>query len=1075
MVTNAMFYKGKEADREQLRGVELGPLQINYRQVFVGVVSAVIVVVPASLIVLSFKRRKIRGVTSPSIADMTTLPVKKASNKVSAKAYPLATKALSPREVQPEVETLSTKTAPCYDNKAFQPEMEGLECEESFTRNNQDNRGSGTRTGITTPYSTKAREYKSKDLSPAQGGFSKTRGGLNMAQLGRNTPEHASNVNTVSQFLLPWWFIFVGYAIAGLSVVAGAFFTFLYSLEWGGMTSLDWLLAFFFATSTGTFLLEPLKILFISVALSCIFQKLARDEISTVAPFSADRTQTWYLSQRGVSSPMPTPTADPGEAESTKELKQRRQSLVLRRHMYGVLKSLTAQALYVTLLFVICFQSNVRESFLQNEAVRNQMALRKLSTDVTSPSDVTLWLEKHFLQNVLPLTGFDGDVISVTRRRFLSDQSNFRLGPVALTQYRVQGDCDFEDSIQSRLGSVHCVPLYSAESEETRTFSAGWTVCDQNCSDTAFLYDAGDELTIGQESRGEFYGPGGYRVSLDHTRRVAEVTLHRLRTDGWLDRYTRAVNVEMNLFNPNTRLFTQAKVLLQFPSSGSCLPVISLRSARLYPYTTVWDYLLLVLQLVFVVVVIVRLCVVAKSVCFPPQGHGRCCNGAVVTLLELLLSLSAIVIYIVRIDRTILVLERVRNDPDIFTSWDVVFVLDYVYRVCLSVCLFTRVLCLLGPLSFSKSLHVLHETLMRSRPQLYGLALVAALLLTAFAAFFFLFEGPVTYRLRNFLQSYQTLLTVLLTMTKYNALRTDGGDRFQEAFHKVMYGFYCLVAAMMIMNFAITILTVYISDVRKMKSQGASQGDEGDLGQFIWSKLQSLVSPFTGPDRRKSLRAATRDKKTPAKEVDNLEELEAKLEQMLSKLMPLHSGDDPWARAAYEELHRTKNRLREVELEAEQHRTQLSLLRERVGRLSDGVLNVDVSYSVDWTVIRILDADYVLLYVLKLTNKNDTAVVTCTAEEVTKDAEDMDSDAYKLLSKVVKLTFSSEEDFKRVEVGFPVKTGIPHAKQVVAVKRNDQMPWLYFPAMMEDGMLWSRLQGLPLCLAAVVRADQTGQ
>ena len=31
MVTNAMFYQGREADRQAVRGVQLGPVQINYR------------------------------------------------------------------------------------------------------------------------------------------------------------------------------------------------------------------------------------------------------------------------------------------------------------------------------------------------------------------------------------------------------------------------------------------------------------------------------------------------------------------------------------------------------------------------------------------------------------------------------------------------------------------------------------------------------------------------------------------------------------------------------------------------------------------------------------------------------------------------------------------------------------------------------------------------------------------------------------------------------------------------------------------------------------------------------------
>ena len=50
--------------------------------------------------------------------------------------------------------------------------------------------------------------------------------------------------------------------------------------------------------------------------------------------------------------------------------------------MYGVMKGLTAQALYVALLAVICLHGNVHESFLQNEAVRNQIGVSELQVSL---------------------------------------------------------------------------------------------------------------------------------------------------------------------------------------------------------------------------------------------------------------------------------------------------------------------------------------------------------------------------------------------------------------------------------------------------------------------------------------------------------------------------------------------------------------------------------------------------------------------------------------------------------------------------------------------------------------------
>ena len=79
---------------------------------------------------------------------------------------------------------------------------------------------------------------------------------------------------------------------------------------------------------------------------------------------------------------MTTLTPDPEEEENSEELERRRKDLHLHRRMYGVMKGLTAQALYMALLAVICLHGNVHESFLQNEAVRNQIGVSELQVSL---------------------------------------------------------------------------------------------------------------------------------------------------------------------------------------------------------------------------------------------------------------------------------------------------------------------------------------------------------------------------------------------------------------------------------------------------------------------------------------------------------------------------------------------------------------------------------------------------------------------------------------------------------------------------------------------------------------------
>ncbi|XP_076435203.1 polycystin-2-like protein 1 [Babylonia areolata] len=781
--------------------------------------------------------------------------------------------------------------------------------------------------------------------------------------------------------------------------------------------------------------------------------------------------------------------------------------------MSGVMRGFMAHASYVALLFVLCLHGNVQDCFLQNEAVRNQLALSELKS-VQSPVQTWPWLKDKLIPSLMPLTDYRGHVMTAMQRRFLPDQDNFRVGPVTLSQYRVRGTCDPSHKILEKFGKIRCVQDYDRDTEETGTFSQGWVPCSAPCTTTTttttntntntnnnndynddddgkeYVYDSGSTLSMAQYSRGRLYGPGGYRLSLHQTRWRALETVQRLQNQSWMDDRTRALQVEVNLFNPNTRLFTQAKVLLEYAPSGGCWSVVSLRSARLYPYVTPWDYVILLLQLIFIVVVVGRLCVILKRICFPPAGSGRCWDGVGVCLLEVLLSLTAIVTYIVRIDRTIIALERIRNQPELFTSWDAVFFLDQVFRVCLSVCLFVRILSFLGPLAFNHYLRVLRQTLLASRGQLYGLALGLAVVLTAYVSFFVLFEGPVTYRLRNFQEGYLTLLTVLLTMTKYNALATEGFDQFQSGVHKVMYGCYCLVAVMIVMNFAITILNAYLSDVKQQTAKAAD--DKDDLGRFIWCQLGKMFGSCfggVGPGSSEHVDSAPSGALVSDSEEDgndNLAQLERKLEAMIWMLTKREDLVGPRLREVHEELHRTRNRLRQVELEAERHRAQLSLLQEKVHSASDRTFNADVSFHEDRIVIRVLDAGGELMYILAWTTQNESPLVTCTASEVTQpQSPGLDLGTYIPVSKTAMISLSSSVEPGTVEIGFPLSPRVPASQPTLGVKFTDLSSWLYLPTMLhtpafcteeerEGGVAWAVVHQVPMFLAALTLSGRAG-
>ena len=69
--------------------------------------------------------------------------------------------------------------------------------------------------------------------------------------------------------------------------------------------------------------------------------------------------------------------------------------------------------------------------------------------------------------------------------------------------------------------------------------------------------------------------------------------LKELESGRWIDRRTRAVVVEMTLFNPATNLFTGVNLLLEIPPSGGVTVSSHVTSVYLYRYITAWDNFIL--------------------------------------------------------------------------------------------------------------------------------------------------------------------------------------------------------------------------------------------------------------------------------------------------------------------------------------------------------------------------------------------------------------------------------------------------------------------------------------------------
>ena len=69
--------------------------------------------------------------------------------------------------------------------------------------------------------------------------------------------------------LLPYWCIYIAWFLVALSILVSAFFTILYSFEWGRDKSISWLTAFLLSFLESVILIQPVKVKFLTFT-SCV-------------------------------------------------------------------------------------------------------------------------------------------------------------------------------------------------------------------------------------------------------------------------------------------------------------------------------------------------------------------------------------------------------------------------------------------------------------------------------------------------------------------------------------------------------------------------------------------------------------------------------------------------------------------------------------------------------------------------------------------------------------------------------------------------------------------------------------
>ncbi|XP_035699615.1 polycystic kidney disease protein 1-like 2 [Branchiostoma floridae] len=353
---------------------------------------------------------------------------------------------------------------------------------------------------------------------------------------------------------LPYWCLYVGWALLVLTTLASGFFLLLYSMEWGRDKSVQWLTAFGLSFLQSMVVVQPAQAILLTFGTTILCA--CRNKKSATNDGVDEDVEAGKLQPVDETLPAQPKNAwsDPEETEQLKQQRAERKNWLQltdnsRRCMVGII------IIAATLLMV-------NEAWSPSAPAINQgltAGFLNGTDSVKAHEDVLPWLEGDFAHQLYPTQQYNGDALGWKDGVFISNMPAYRLGPIRLGQFRGHtGMCDVAPSalrsnqtcLSSYVSGIAGEALASFPESKLATFSR-----------------------VVHGKRASYSGPG-YSVELGEIKAEMMEALKVLKANQWIDPFTAALVLDVTLYHANTDLASTVSVLFEFPPTGGAITTL---------------------------------------------------------------------------------------------------------------------------------------------------------------------------------------------------------------------------------------------------------------------------------------------------------------------------------------------------------------------------------------------------------------------------------------------------------------------------------------------------------------------
>ncbi|CAF1090184.1 unnamed protein product [Adineta ricciae] len=408
---------------------------------------------------------------------------------------------------------------------------------------------------------------------------------------------------------LPWWFIFIAYGICIVLVGVSIVFIVGRGIEFGDLKTGQWLTSILSGFLSSILLVQPLKILCLILFFGvCCRKALDDEEIKDYfdnQPIELDRDEEYLHMIRRTSifiyrNPVYFNRLNKTEVACAREIRLK------EIQMWAVVNEGLMYLGFLILLYSFAYSNHFSNSFYQVDHLRkyltNSRQIDANFSKISTVDDCWNWLENSFMRNLRAQTWYNGDAPR-NLSGFINDKSNRLIGWATMRQLRVKSQlCPIHNSI-----AYSCVHDYSFFDHDEHSYYPGWRKNQSNTNysstiSNAFKYKSSEQLgTYAYVGDHETYEGGGYVYEFRGRLSSLQSNISQLHQLDWIDTRTRAVIIQLSLYNANVELFTSVIFLIEKLSTGGFYSTIRVEPMHFYTFTSVWQ---LICTIVYLIVII---------------------------------------------------------------------------------------------------------------------------------------------------------------------------------------------------------------------------------------------------------------------------------------------------------------------------------------------------------------------------------------------------------------------------------------------------------------------------------------